>query len=83
ALTVAGRFSNLKDSISLLARELGAILLPIVGDLVTIFVDDVMPAIKPLIPVIGDFLKRALESIVPILPRLMELIMKNVTVFMK
>ena len=83
ALTVAGRFSNLKDSISLLARELGAILLPIVGDLVTIFVDDVMPAIKPLIPVIGDFLKRALESIVPILPRLMKMLTKIVMVFMK
>ncbi len=83
ALTVSGRFSNLKDSVSLLARELGAVLLPIVGDLVEIFLNDVMPAIKPLIPVVGEFLKKALESIVPILPRLSELLIKMVVVFMK
>lgn len=81
ALTVQGKFSNLKDSISLMARELGAVLLPIVAELADTFLNDVLPAIEPLIPIIGDLLKQALEAIIPFLPSLIDLLTRLVTTF--
>lgn len=78
AKTVEGRFSNLKDTVTLLGRDMGATLLPVVSDLADVFLNDVLPSIKPLIPLIGDFLKTALEKIAPFLPRLVDGFMRFV-----
>jgi len=74
AKTVQGRFSNLKDTLTILGREIGQMLLPIVGQLADTFLNDIIPAIQPLIPLIGEFLVGALKAIVPILPKLTELL---------
>ena len=83
AETVKGKFSNLQDTIELLGRELGSVLIPLVTDIADIFLNDLLPALQPLIPMIGDFLKRALEGIMPFLPQIVNSIMKLVEFTLK
>lgn len=57
--TVAGQFSNLKDTLNLLARDIGSVLLPIAKDIVTTlqgwvqWIKDLSPEQKRLILIIG------------------------------
>ncbi|MHA1402011.1 MAG: tape measure protein, partial [Candidatus Heimdallarchaeaceae archaeon] len=77
AETVQGKFSNLQDTLELMMRSIGEALIPIVSQLADIFLNNVLPSIKPLIPVIGNFLAKALKQIVdiitPLLPDLIEM----------
>lgn len=80
AETVQGRFSNLQDTVTLLGREMGTALLPVVGELANTFLDDVLPSLTPVIEAIGVFLQRALEKLAPFLPRLADLFGEMVVV---
>lgn len=68
AKTVQGRFSNLKDTLILLGRELGETLLPAVGRLASVLLDDLLPSVKPLILQLGTFMQGALKGLVDVLP---------------
>jgi len=83
AKTVQGRFSNLKDTLTITAREIGTSLLPVVGKLADSFLDDVLPALQPIIPVLGEFLSQVVEGLVPHLPRITEMLLKTADVFMR
>jgi len=81
--TVVGMVSNIKDSFSLMARELGKEVLPIVKDLADTFLNDVMPSLKPLIPLIGEALKKGLDAIIPLLPKMVDFFIRFVEVTLK
>lgn len=80
ALTVQGKFSNLKDTVTLLGREMGTALLPVVGELADTFLTDVLPSLTPVIQAIGTFLQKALEKLAPFLPKIAEMFGEIVTV---
>ena len=75
--TFDSQMGILKNTIKILIEPLGQQLIPILLDLSKIFVNDIMPAIKPLIPIIGDFLVKVIKDlvdiIVPLLPDILEL----------
>lgn len=54
SLSATGQISNLKDSISLLAREIGVILLPIVKNFITFMLDNVLPGVRSFSLLIRD-----------------------------
>ena len=70
AKTVQGRFSNLKDTLTLVGREIGMGLLPIVGELANVLLEEVLPSLKPVIEAIGIFLQKALEKLAPMIPEI-------------
>lgn len=82
AETVQGKFSNLKDTFELMKRELGKELLPVVAELADVFLNDVLPAMKPLIPVLAGILKAvariavALAPLIDLLAPVVELLLK-------
>jgi len=82
ATTVEGRFSNLQDTLSILAREVGAALLPIVKELADALLNDVLPAIEPLIPPFTELLVKFLEMARGILPRLTPLLVRLAEIFL-
>ena len=77
AETVGGKFSNLQDTFTVMQREIGAALLPVVAQLADVLLEDLLPAVQPLIPIIGEFLsgafKEIIDLIVPLLPDLIEI----------
>lgn len=81
AETVSGKFSNLQDTFELLKREVGLALLPVIADLADMFLEDLLPAIKPILPVLTDFIRKIVEKLKPFLPRITDAILKMVEVF--
>jgi len=77
AETVEGKFSNLKDTITLMQREIGEALLPTVSALADTFLNQVLPAIEPMIPSIQDFL----INLIKLIPPITELVVKLLPVF--
>ena len=72
AETVQGKFSNLKDTISLMARDVGATLLPAVHELAGTFSDTLLPALEPLIGLAMPLLLGFLEKMSPFLTTVIE-----------
>ena len=81
--TVLGKFSNLKDTLSLMGREIGAELLPVVSDLADTFLNDVLPAIKPLIPLFTDLVKKAMIGLADLLPKILPTLMRLAEIFFR
>lgn len=72
ALTVSGKFSNLKDAISIVARDIGAEMLPAAGNLADVFLKEVVPILEDLVPLIGKTLGSTIKGITPILVDMIE-----------
>jgi tape measure domain-containing protein len=72
ALTFEGMVSNLKDTITLMGRDIGAALLPPLKDMIDIFANQILPAITPLIPVFVQFATTIIQGLIPYLPQLVE-----------
>jgi tape measure domain-containing protein len=83
ALTFNGMISNMKDTITLMGREIGMALLPPLKELLDIFANDILPSIQPLIPLFIEFTTTIVEGLIPYLPKLSEMITKLFEVFMK
>lgn len=76
--TMQGKFSNLQDTIQLMARDIGAALLPSISSLADVFLNDLLPAVEPLIPVMTDLFMRIINAVVPILPKVVDSLMRLV-----
>jgi tape measure domain-containing protein len=83
AETVKGKFSNLQDTITLLAREVGTALLPMISSLADSFLNDVLPAIKPLIPPFTELATKLLNKLGEILPEVTPLLIRLADIFIQ
>lgn len=83
AETVQGKFSNLQDTLQLMAREIGAAVLPTIAKLADIFLNNLLPSLQPLIPIIGDFLAKAIQTLAPIIEKLMPVAIRFLDFAMK
>ncbi len=70
--TVMGKFSNLQDTIEVMQRELGTAFIPMIAELADTFLNDLLPAIKPLIPVMTEVFMKIIKAIVPYLPQFVD-----------
>ena len=83
ALTFEGMISNLQDTLTLFGRDIGKELLPQLKELVGILGEDILPTIKVLVPPFVDFITLIIKELTPYLPRLSELLIRVVDVFMR
>lgn len=81
--TVQGKFSNLQDTLQLMAREIGATILPTVAKLADLFLEEVLPAIQPLIPVLGEFIAQIITKLTPYLPKIVEMLTRFFDIAMR
>lgn len=66
--TVAGKISNIKDTISLLNREIGEAMLPGLTALADSFLNEVLPALEPMIPRLVEIFTKVMELATNALP---------------
>jgi phage-related minor tail protein len=83
ALTFNGMMSNMKDTITLMGRDIGMALLPPLKELLDIFATQILPAIQPLIPLFIEFTTTIVEGLIPYLPKMSEILTRLIEIFMK
>jgi len=67
ATTVVGRFSNVKDELTLLGEDLGAFLTEPMKELAQTLFDDVIPQFEELVPLVGEKMAGAIRTLTPLL----------------
>ena len=81
--TLAGQTETMKVMWGNIQEEVGGKLLPIMSQLASSFMNEVIPALLPLIAKFGDFAVMIMEKIGPYLPKLMDMFGRLIEVFMK